>query len=85
MVESRVVSGRVIERRGHVVITVQGDLVSSYDLRYYTLPEEERTDSAEEAAQIPPRPKRPIVLPYWKRQALPPLSEPDNPKSANRA
>ncbi|OWA35197.1 hypothetical protein B9G55_11015 [Saccharibacillus sp. O16] len=40
MVETKVVSGKVIEQRGNVVITVQGGLVSSYDLRYYSLPME---------------------------------------------
>lgn len=34
---SRVVTGRIIEVRGDSVVTVQGDTVNTYNLRYYTL------------------------------------------------
>ncbi len=83
MVESYVVSGRIIEQRGHVVITVQGGLVSSYDLRYYKLPEGERAedDGAEDLRSI----ASPVVLSKWKRQAFSAPTEHGNKKSANRA
>lgn len=34
---SRVVTGRIIEVRGDRVLTVQGDVVNSYNLRFYSL------------------------------------------------
>lgn len=84
MVESHVVSGRIIEQRGHVVITVQGGLVSSYDLRYYKLPEGENgeDDAAEDVLRSV---ASPVVLSKWKRQAFSAPSEHGNKKSANRA
>jgi len=84
MVESYVVSGRIIEQRGHVVITVQGGLVSSYNLRYYKLPEGERAedDAAEDVLRST---VSPVVLSKWKRQAFSAPIEHGNKKSANRA
>ncbi|CAM4129352.1 hypothetical protein [Saccharibacillus endophyticus] len=84
MVESYVVSGRIIEQRGHVVITVQGGLVSSYDLRYYKLPEGERAedDAAEDVLRSI---VSPVVLSKWKRRAFSTPAEHGNKKSANRA
>ncbi|WP_172198019.1 hypothetical protein [Saccharibacillus qingshengii] len=92
MVELRIVSGRIIEQRGSIVITVQGDLVSSYDLRYYRLPEtdttglsaesdqEESTEASFEAAA-----PAPVVLSDWKRRVSLYPSKRGSKKSANRA
>lgn len=84
MVESYVVSGRIIEQRGHVVITVQGGLVSSYDLRYYKLPEGEISED-EGAEDLLRSIASPVVLSKWKRQAFSTPTEHGNKKSAHRA
>ncbi|MEJ8304819.1 hypothetical protein [Saccharibacillus sacchari] len=84
MVESYVVSGRIIEQRGHVVITVQGGLVSSYDLRYYKLPEGETTQDEEAENSFRSVPS-PVVLSKWKRRAFSTPTEHGHKKSANRA
>ncbi|MEF2966219.1 hypothetical protein V3851_10290 [Paenibacillus sp. M1] len=39
MYVSRVVTGRIIEYKRDSVVTLQGDTVSTYNLRYYTLRE----------------------------------------------
>lgn len=84
MVEPYVVSGRIIEQRGHVVITVQGGLISSYDLRYYKLPEGETAE--DEGAEDTLRSiASPVVLSKWKRRAFSSSSEHGNEKSAHRA
>ncbi|GGN99736.1 hypothetical protein [Saccharibacillus kuerlensis] len=87
MLESRIVSGKVIEQRGHIVITVQGGLVSSYDLRYYKLPEEDVEELLGfdgNAAELRSS-ASPVVLSNWKRHAFSPPSEQENEKSAYRA
>ena len=85
MYESYIVSGRVVEQRGDTVITVQGDVVSSYHLRYYAMP------AGEEAAdrnivQHPPEPAAsPFVLPKLKKPLFSHRPGHGHKKSAFRA
>ncbi|WP_172256509.1 hypothetical protein [Saccharibacillus deserti] len=90
MVELRTVSGRIIEQRGSIVITVQGDLVSSYDLRYYRLPETETAgfpaeSDQEESTEASFAAAAPTVLSDWKRRVSLYPSKRGGKKSANRA
>lgn len=56
MYVSRVITGRIIEMRGDSVVTVQGDTVSTYHLRYYSLREVEVEPlSRSEAESLPER------------------------------
>ncbi|NGZ77403.1 hypothetical protein [Saccharibacillus alkalitolerans] len=86
MAESRIVSGKIIEQRGNKVLTVQGGLVSSYDLRYYKLaPEEtEFLPGRKEEAEAGTSPD-PVVLSKWTRHAFSRPLEYEEEKSANRA
>ncbi|MCQ4087382.1 hypothetical protein [Saccharibacillus sp. JS10] len=81
MVENFVVSGKIIEQRGHVVITVQGGVISSYDLRYYKLPD---IEGLEESASEEVNASSPVLLSKWRRRAFSPNPSNDQ-KSANRA
>lgn len=85
MLESNVVSGKVIEQRGNKVITVQGGLVSSYDLRYYSLPSEADPLSGEEESEEPRVLSRPAVLLRNKRHAFFGFHGRGSKKSAHRA
>ncbi|RCX13587.1 hypothetical protein DFP94_12034 [Fontibacillus phaseoli] len=64
MYVSRIVTGRIIEMRGDSVVTVQGDTVATYNLRYYTLrdPELELEFLAE--TELSPEPGR--FVNRWK-------------------
>jgi len=59
MYVSRVITGRIIEMRGDSVVTVQGDTVSTYHLRYYSLRE----------VEVEPQPQ-PEVEPLHERGGL---------------
>lgn len=85
MLESNVVSGKVIEQRGNRVITVQGGLVSSYDLRYYSLPSEADFLGGEEESEEPRVLSCPTVLPNGKRYAFFGFHGRGGKKSAYRA
>ncbi|OWR27763.1 hypothetical protein CDO73_21495 [Saccharibacillus sp. O23] len=85
MLESKVVSGKVIEQRGNKVITVQGGLVSSYDLRYYSLPSEADFIDGEEESEDLPVLSSPTVLPGGRRYAFFGFHGRGGKKSAYRA
>lgn len=85
MLESNVVSGKVIEQRGNKVITVQGGLVSSYDLRYYSLPSEADFIGGEEESEEPRVLSRSSVSPHGKRYAFFGFHGRGSKKSAHRA
>lgn len=55
MLENRVVTGKVIDIRDDKVLTVHGDMVSTFDMRYYAWMNEEPlplTDSQATAASL---------------------------------
>ncbi|MBO2945403.1 hypothetical protein JJQ72_15610 [Paenibacillus sp. F411] len=53
MYNSKVVTGRIIEIRDDHVVTLQGDTVSTYHLKYYTMTNEELLSLPEaEAAMV---------------------------------
>ncbi|ANY76529.1 hypothetical protein BBD41_11295 [Paenibacillus ihbetae] len=41
MLENRVVTGKVIDIRNDKVLTLHGDMVSTFDMKYYVLMEDE--------------------------------------------
>ncbi|GGA31796.1 hypothetical protein [Paenibacillus physcomitrellae] len=49
MYKSHVVEGRLLELHDDYVVTVRGDMISTYHRRYYMLPDEEH--SAEASAE----------------------------------
>ncbi|ANS76830.1 hypothetical protein AWM70_21450 [Paenibacillus yonginensis] len=46
MYKSHVAEGRLLELHNDYVVTVQGDMISTYHRRYYMLPEEELSAEA---------------------------------------
>ncbi|WP_334074758.1 MULTISPECIES: hypothetical protein [Paenibacillus] len=79
MYVSRVITGKIIEMRGDSVVTVQGDTVNTYHLRYYSLREVEVEPLPESEPE--PLPKRGGLRGLWtslrKRDAeRSPLSHP---------
>ena len=82
---SKLVAGRVIEQRGNKVITVQGGVVSSYDLRYYSLPSDPEFADAEEESDASLLPSGLVVLPPSKRYAFFRSHERGGKKSAHHA
>ncbi|MDO3411442.1 hypothetical protein QWJ34_16875 [Saccharibacillus sp. CPCC 101409] len=85
MYESYIVSGRVVERRGDTVITVQGDVVSSYHLRYYAMPAGEEAADGEVLQGPTESAAEPFILPKLKKPLFSHRPGHGHKKSAFRA
>ncbi|NMO98103.1 hypothetical protein [Paenibacillus lemnae] len=93
MYNSKVVTGKIIEIRDDHVVTLQGDTVSTYHLKYYMMTNEEILSLPEaEAAKVrasvsQPEEAEDSVFSGWLRRERNPLTSwiPLLKKSANRA